>query len=142
MTSSASDYDTPVLVKAAILINVFAFAITIIMMTLPQLLAWIEREDMKNCWKVSHPVAEHKCGVVRDHDCLDKNYSRHQGQMITLWYYMQYPEDKARKNRTNIRRFRKAKAFSSSGMGNGSSPLKHELKPEDVEDDAQRCKVQ
>ncbi|EAT83985.1 hypothetical protein SNOG_08817 [Parastagonospora nodorum SN15] len=120
------------LVKAAIFINVCALAITIIMMTLPQLVAWIEREDMKNYWKVSHPVAEHECGVVRDHDCLDKNYNRHQGQMITLWHYMQYPEDRAREDRSNVLRFQQAKAFSSSGMGHGSSPLKHEVRAEDM----------
>jgi hypothetical protein len=72
-----------------------------------------------------------QCGIIRDHDCFDKNHTYIEGRLITLWAHLQFPEDRAWKNMRNIRRFRKAKA--KFGMGNGRSPLKHEVNPEDIQ---------
>jgi hypothetical protein len=74
-----------------------------------------------------------ECGIGREHDCFGRNHTTIEGRFITLWAYLQFPEDCARKDRRNIKRFRKAKALF--GMGNGPSPLKYEVKPEDIQVD-------
>jgi hypothetical protein len=81
----------------------------------------------------AHPVSPthnsisgHVCAVPYAHDCYAKNYGIQEGELITLWAYLQYPEDRARQSSWNVRRFRRAKEVFGRGMGNGGSPLRRE----------------
>jgi hypothetical protein len=77
----------------------------------------------------AHPDSRsHACKVPHEHDCYFKNYGVREGALITLWAYMQYPEDRARQSSANIRRFRRAKEVVGWGMGNGRSPLRNEVR--------------
>jgi hypothetical protein len=77
-----------------------------------------------------------ECTVFHEHVCLYKMYSAFEGRLIALWARLELPEDRARTDSWNVRRFRETKSFSDAGMGNGLSPLRSEVKPEDVEGDA------
>jgi hypothetical protein len=54
---------------------------------------------------------------------------------MAIWAYLEFPEVQAQKDHHNVERFRRAKAISMQGMGNGSSPLRYEVKAGDVDCD-------
>jgi hypothetical protein len=74
-----------------------------------------------------------ECRIFRDHDCFERNHLFIEGRLITLWAYLQFPEERAWKDRRSINLHRKAKAVL--GVGNGHSPLKDGMKPEDIFDE-------
>ena len=80
------------------------------------------------------PTSNVECTIVHQYVCCYKTYGPTEGGLITVWSAIQFPEDRARKDSWNVSRFHRAKAISPSIMGNGSSPLRQEVKPEDVED--------
>jgi hypothetical protein len=66
----------------------------------------------------AHPNSgSHACKVPYEHDCYLKNYGVQEGELITLWAYLQYPEDRVRQNSANVRRFRRAKEVVGWGWG-------------------------
>jgi hypothetical protein len=78
--------------------------------------------------KFNTPFPGHVCAVPYAHDCYAKNYGTQEGGLITLWAYLQYPEDRARQSSWNVTRFKRAKDVFGRGMGNGGSPLRREVR--------------
>lgn len=70
----------------------------------------------------------HECKVPYKHECYFKDCTSQEGQKITLWAYMEWPESRARRHSLRVKFFKQLKAKSRSAMGNGPSPLRLEVK--------------
>jgi hypothetical protein len=77
------------------------------------------------------------CETPWPHLCL-KYHPASAGEVALLTHHFQQQRE-ARNNKHHIRNFRAYAEWNPLGMGNGGSPLRHEIKPENLEEEIPRA---